>query len=130
EEMAELALAKEIRFKLGIHQPDPQGQYSSSPDSALDLTFKTKQLGSRWFDPFLPCGDVNGDGATDLLVWRTPEEIQIYLGDPAKPGWNSKPAAKLEPGEASLLAVEDADGDGRDDIVLEDDKSRIIFFSR
>ena len=132
---ADVAVAAEVESPLlylggHVHVFRGAGLSDSSAD-ASDLRYRAEDGGDE-FGTALACGDINGDGAADLVVGAPYTDtlgsatgrVYVFLGGPAVAGGDAMLADVVYTGQASNsdfgaeLALADIDGDGLDDVLV------------
>ncbi len=95
------------------------GTYSGKPDFQMDVTSMPPHNDSA-SSLFSLDGDFNGDGRTDLLVERGPEQFDVYLSSPGGRFFQAGPALSFTaPVEARMVSTTDLNGDGLSDLFVQ-----------
>ncbi len=95
------------------------GTYSGNPDFQMDITSMTPRNASV-SSMFSLDGDFNGDGRTDLLVERGPEQFDVYLSSPGGRFFQAGPALSFTaPVEARMVSTTDLNNDGISDFFVQ-----------
>jgi len=116
--LVDLALSGGLDWTLTIRS-GRSGDYSGKPDFQMDATSAVPSIASL-FSVFLLDGDFNGDGRTDILVMRGPEQFDVYLSDASTGFFQAGPALSFAaPIEARRLDTSDLNADGISDLFVQ-----------
>jgi hypothetical protein len=98
---------------------------------ALEVMFQTQEGAfgdplvlstGQWISGALAVGDINGDGLIDVVAATNREPIEFHIFYQNKQGGFAPVTVVSTPAHSVLaMAIADADGDGRNDIVAADD---------
>ncbi len=95
------------------------GNYAGNPDFQMDVTSMTPR-NAAVSSLFSLDGDFNGDGRTDLLVERGPEQFDVYLSSPGGRFFQAGPALSFAASvEARMVSTTDLNGDGLSDFFVQ-----------
>lgn len=83
---------------------------------------------SLWATPTsgVTVGDLTGDGWADILIRTAGNELRLLQNDGTGSFADASSRLPATPSEAVSFAVADLDGDGDDDVVLTDERSRVL----
>jgi hypothetical protein len=107
------------------------GAFSRTADASIPLTIMLSWYGTRQW-PFFICGDFNGDGRPDLVVQRMCGQWDVFFSANDGRWFNEQPGMNFELPMRGYFGkqyfeINDLNGDGRADIVLQDPDDRRIF---
>jgi len=128
--LVEILLSRGVDLAINVRALH-RGSYSKSPDASIDVTGAiAPDRGSP--EMFIIDGDFNGDGRKDLLIRRTVHEWNVYFSSKLGTWFREKPALRLESPLDGYPEVQDLNGDGFSDLVIQKwgDSRVVIFLSR
>lgn len=100
--------------------------FNTTAGPGQPLTFNQVPLLAAGQPAGLAIGDINSDGAPDIVISSTDAFIALYLNDPANPGSFSAPIFQpCSPGSFDITIV-DIDGDGKNDVVASNSGSDLV----
>lgn len=117
DDIVDLVLANKVRFKLQFYLGRGAKGYTQRPDAEKELVLQMKAEAFHGSPPFLMAEDMNGDGASDLLVRAAADKLAIYPSD-GPLNFPRNPSETLDiPADASI-DFEDLNGDGLQDLLI------------
>jgi hypothetical protein len=111
DDLVNLILGHEIGVTLRFVHGSRTG-FPAKSDYDVRLLIRNRCFRPKLLPPLSMEGDLNGDGASDLLVRARPERYDIYLARDGGRQMSPRAAASFSIEEEGLCRLDDLDGDG------------------